>query len=240
MPPDGVEARVKGSSSYQVTVRCDAAGVIRYDCDCPLSASFEFCKHCVAVALAWIDAAPSQVETRGGDVESERFWDRFASNPSTFSYEIARGEYERRGLGEEFRMRALLEIRRRLEVADADEKLDLHELLIEVFLEEGDTHAALIEARTGECPPSTLADIADHLLSRSPLEAGEIYLELAEQMLRTEVAADERLDVVELITSARSAYKRGRRTAIFRQKIQELRALCGMQPAVARAIDSLL
>lgn len=241
MPPDGVQARVKGSSSYRVTVRCDAAGVIRYDCDCPLSASFEFCKHCVAVALAWTEVAPpARTEVRRVDSESERLWNLFSSNPNIYTYEVVKRYSDTKGVGEEFRTRALLEVRRRLEIADARDKLSLHELLIEVFLAEGDAHAALIEAKAGECRPSTLAQIADHLVADRPLEAGEIYLDLADRMISAKLPRDERLDAIELIYAGRDAYIRARQIKLFRDRIQALRERCGAKRTVARAIDSLL
>lgn len=199
-----------------------------------------FCKHCVAVALAWIDAAPPRAEVPRVDNESERLWNLFSSNPNIYTYEVVKRYSDTRGVGEEFRTRALLEVRRRLEIADARDKLTLHELLIEVFLAEGDTHAALIEARTGGCLPSTLAQIADHLMADRPLEAGEIYLDLADRMITVKLPRDERLDAIELIYAGRDAYIRAKQIKLFRERIQALRERCGAKRTVARAIDSLL
>jgi uncharacterized Zn finger protein len=52
---DGVAVRasVHGSQDYTVDLRGDD-GVLDYACDCPVGSDGEFCKHCVAVALAWL------------------------------------------------------------------------------------------------------------------------------------------------------------------------------------------
>jgi hypothetical protein len=50
--PDGVEAVVCGTRSYDVSLVVDE-GVLDYTCDCPVGSDGAFCKHCVAVALAW-------------------------------------------------------------------------------------------------------------------------------------------------------------------------------------------
>ena len=50
--PDGVEAVVRGTLNYDVSLAVDE-GVLDYTCDCPVGSDGAFCKHCVAVALAW-------------------------------------------------------------------------------------------------------------------------------------------------------------------------------------------
>jgi uncharacterized Zn finger protein len=57
---DKVTARVEGTETYQVELR-DDDGDLTYDCTCPHAADGNFCKHCVAVGLAWLaenSAAP--------------------------------------------------------------------------------------------------------------------------------------------------------------------------------------
>jgi uncharacterized Zn finger protein len=62
------EGRVRGLTEYKGTVRAKVAGTedyrvklwtegdnIGYSCSCPLGDDGEFCKHCVAVGLAWIE-----------------------------------------------------------------------------------------------------------------------------------------------------------------------------------------
>lgn len=52
---DGVlVAKVLGTYEYRVRFRVEDGG-IAYSCDCPLGVNGEFCKHCVAVGLAWLE-----------------------------------------------------------------------------------------------------------------------------------------------------------------------------------------
>jgi len=46
-------ARVEGTEAYQVELRDDDDN-LAYDCICPRAADGYFCKHCVAVGLAWL------------------------------------------------------------------------------------------------------------------------------------------------------------------------------------------
>src|SRR3990170_270813 len=50
---DKITARVEGTETYQVELR-DGGGDLAYDCTCPRAADGYFCKHCVAVGLAWL------------------------------------------------------------------------------------------------------------------------------------------------------------------------------------------
>ncbi|MEF8701110.1 MAG: SWIM zinc finger family protein [Candidatus Accumulibacter sp. UW20] len=57
---DRISARVQGSDTYQVELR-EESGKLAYDCTCPRAGDGYFCKHCVAVGLAWIaDSAPDE------------------------------------------------------------------------------------------------------------------------------------------------------------------------------------
>lgn len=51
---DKVAAKVEGSTTYQVELR-DESGVLGFDCSCPRAADGYFCKHGVALGLAWLD-----------------------------------------------------------------------------------------------------------------------------------------------------------------------------------------
>ena len=51
---DMVAARVEGTETYQVELRDEDDGELAYDCTCPHAADGYFCKHCVAVGLAWL------------------------------------------------------------------------------------------------------------------------------------------------------------------------------------------
>lgn len=50
---DKITARVEGTETYHVELR-DKGGELAYDCTCPRAADGYFCKHCVAVGLAWL------------------------------------------------------------------------------------------------------------------------------------------------------------------------------------------
>lgn len=55
-----ITAKVEGTETYQVELRDDDSD-LAYNCTCPRAADGYFCKHCVAVGLAWLDensAAP--------------------------------------------------------------------------------------------------------------------------------------------------------------------------------------
>ena len=48
----GVKAVVQGTRRYRVHLWAED-GDLGYDCTCPVGRDGEFCKHCVAVGLAW-------------------------------------------------------------------------------------------------------------------------------------------------------------------------------------------
>lgn len=58
-----ITARVTGNDEYRVRL-CAADDSLEYSCSCPVGSEGDFCKHCVAVGLAWLD------ETTAGDLKS--------------------------------------------------------------------------------------------------------------------------------------------------------------------------
>lgn len=62
-----VGATVQGSEDYLVELRAKG-GELRFSCSCPVGREGAFCKHCVAVALAWLrepnDPAPTLDDAR--------------------------------------------------------------------------------------------------------------------------------------------------------------------------------
>ena len=56
---EGVDARVRGTRDYTVQL-WEEGGKIRYNCDCPVGQDGEFCKHCIAAALAWLGETEPQ------------------------------------------------------------------------------------------------------------------------------------------------------------------------------------
>jgi hypothetical protein len=53
-------AKVKGGRTYTIKIDIDAGDDFHYSCTCPMGAEGEFCKHCVATALAWINSRDSK------------------------------------------------------------------------------------------------------------------------------------------------------------------------------------
>lgn len=51
-----IRAVVRGAQDYTVVLASDD-GVLDYSCDCPVGGDGAFCKHCVAVSLAWLNRA---------------------------------------------------------------------------------------------------------------------------------------------------------------------------------------
>src|SRR5919112_5762571 len=58
-----VVAKVAGTEDYRV--RLWAGDDLAYSCDCPLGLDGEFCKHCVAAGLAWLEGDFSE-DASGG------------------------------------------------------------------------------------------------------------------------------------------------------------------------------
>lgn len=49
-----VSATVQGAEDYTVEL-CADEGSLRFACSCPIGVEGAFCKHCVAVALSWLE-----------------------------------------------------------------------------------------------------------------------------------------------------------------------------------------
>ncbi|MBI2778939.1 MAG: SWIM zinc finger family protein [Gammaproteobacteria bacterium] len=64
-----ITARVEGTETYQVELR-DDDGDLAYDCTCPRAADGYFCKHCVAVGLAWM--AENSATPKSGAASSKK------------------------------------------------------------------------------------------------------------------------------------------------------------------------
>jgi uncharacterized Zn finger protein len=50
-----ITAKVRGTYPYRVKLWIEKHD-LRYSCTCPVGADGEFCKHCVAVGLTWLEA----------------------------------------------------------------------------------------------------------------------------------------------------------------------------------------
>jgi uncharacterized Zn finger protein len=63
-----ITAIVQGTTTYKVRFQADR-GALSFSCTCPLGIDGDFCKHCVAAALAWLDAAKHGGVTTLDDLE---------------------------------------------------------------------------------------------------------------------------------------------------------------------------
>jgi uncharacterized Zn finger protein len=64
---DGViAARVEGTQLYRVKLWLDGQD-LDYSCTCPVGADGEFCKHCVAVGLAWLEGSRRNLRSGKAD-----------------------------------------------------------------------------------------------------------------------------------------------------------------------------
>jgi uncharacterized Zn finger protein len=69
---DKISAKVEGTETYRVEL-WGADGELAADCSCPRAGDGYFCKHCVAVGLAWLDAqAAASPPAAGGGRKSAK------------------------------------------------------------------------------------------------------------------------------------------------------------------------
>ena len=59
-----IAAKVRGTHLYHVELWAAAEG-LAFECDCPVGRDLVFCKHCVAVGLAWLDRRPQKAGASG-------------------------------------------------------------------------------------------------------------------------------------------------------------------------------
>lgn len=70
---DKITAKVEGTATYQVELR-DDDGDLAYDCTCPRAADGYFCKHCVAVGLAWLAEQAAETKPKVGKAKRRDPW----------------------------------------------------------------------------------------------------------------------------------------------------------------------
>jgi uncharacterized Zn finger protein len=66
---DSLSARVVGTETYRVRLSCKQSR-INYSCSCPVGEEGNFCKHCVAVGLAWLSEETSELRVPASHQES--------------------------------------------------------------------------------------------------------------------------------------------------------------------------
>jgi uncharacterized Zn finger protein len=62
-------ARVLGNHEYRVRFRAEENGGLSYSCSCPVGTDGLFCKHCVAVGLAWLEEGAGERRPEKGEQE---------------------------------------------------------------------------------------------------------------------------------------------------------------------------
>lgn len=73
MADDTVSAKVAGSYSYAVKL-WEEEGGIEYECSCPHGEEGNFCKHCVAVGLAWLAESKPENGTKSAKQKKANPW----------------------------------------------------------------------------------------------------------------------------------------------------------------------
>ena len=68
---DTLAAQVHGTQTYRVKLRA-MGDRLDFDCSCPFAAEGAFCKHCVAVGLAWLSGAASGDKTTSVTMDDVR------------------------------------------------------------------------------------------------------------------------------------------------------------------------
>jgi uncharacterized Zn finger protein len=59
-----ITAKVQGTQLYRVKLWIDK-GELEYSCTCPVGEDGEFCKHCVAVGLTWLEGGQLKLSGKG-------------------------------------------------------------------------------------------------------------------------------------------------------------------------------
>jgi len=82
-----ISAVVAGTEDYQVKLRAEQ-GTLDYSCTCPLGENQEFCKHCVATGLEWMDQKKSQDHTKAIESREEMIRKYLASREKSALIEM--------------------------------------------------------------------------------------------------------------------------------------------------------
>lgn len=75
-------ARVEGTEDYTILLWSEA-GALRFSCSCPVGDDSSFCKHCVAVALCYVDvvASPADEDDEQLDDDEDYYDDDYRVRP---------------------------------------------------------------------------------------------------------------------------------------------------------------
>ncbi|MCP9496853.1 MAG: SWIM zinc finger family protein [Pyrinomonadaceae bacterium MAG19_C2-C3] len=73
-------ARVEGTEDYTVVLWSEA-GTLRFSCSCPVGEDDLFCKHCVAVALCYVDVVTSPTDENDREDKFDEDDEYYGSRP---------------------------------------------------------------------------------------------------------------------------------------------------------------
>ena len=176
---DSVQAVVEGTEKYVVLLTANSEG-LEHDCNCPLGQDDEFCKHCVAVALAWLDAHSSQIPKSAGGAAKK-------ASPAKITVEDIAAALEAED-------KATL-VRRILEWADED--ADLKDKLMHMAARRKSPEAGIAVARKALEKAIRVRGFVDYRGMRTYAAGAEKAIDSVEELLRDGQAAG----VIELCES---------------------------------------
>lgn len=172
-----------------------------------------------------------EYQQRGRHQEAlELIWSEFVGQPFLQSYKLLESYASQAGAWNEWRQRAFLEIRKRIQPTDRSgarigrgwRTRSDHSELVEVFLYEGDVEAAWREAHAGGCAQHLWLRLAETREAEHPEEAAPIYLRQADALVQAggKAAYDSALD---LLVKLAALMKRLNKSQEFVQTIDSLR-----------------
>ena len=177
-------------------------------------------------------AAEEYHRSRRHDEAMNLMWAAYVERPSLESYRTLKRHAEKAGSWEEWRERALLEIRHCVESARQENRRkarprwmradDDHSQLVEVFLYERDVEAAWREAQSGGCSDTLWLRLAAARERDHPGDAVPIYLKQAEVAVTT-ARKSVYDDAVDLLIKAAALMKQMSRSEDFVGQLESLR-----------------
>lgn len=177
-------------------------------------------------------AAQEYHRRRRHDDAINLMWAEYVERPGLESYRTLERHANKAGSWKEWRERALLEIRHRIESAGRENRKrnrprwmrsdDDHSQLVEIFLYEHDVEAAWREAQVGGCSATLWLRLAAARERDHPEDAVPIYLEQAEMSVTT--TRNSGYDnAVDLLVKAAALMKRMGRSEEFVVQLESLR-----------------
>lgn len=155
-------------------------------------------------------------------------WDHFSRHPGLSSYKLLKTATGANGDWKSWRDKALAHVRAELKSAGRSRSqwhrtAGGHSLLVEIFLDEGDSGAALTEAKAGGCTAELWMKLAKALAPKRPLDAIEIYQARIDPIvnLKHNQAYD---DAAKLVATVEALMERTGKAKEFGDWLAELKA----------------